>query len=139
MLGEVLNFSRRISAFLAALALVVGSPAVCAGWLPTAEARMACCVEGWACPMHKGSSHGSGSGHVMTQTDADTCCAASERDPSTPSNPALAAAISVSVLGPGTVPPATVPALVLSGRGRTALPIPTSPVPRFVLLSVFLL
>jgi hypothetical protein len=138
MLEEVLNFGRRLSALLAALALFAGSPAVCAGWLPTAEARMACCVEGRACPMHEGNDHGSGSGHVMTQAEADTCCMASEREPSTPSNPALPAAISVSVLGPGTVLPAMVPALVLSDHWRTALPVPTTLVPKHVLLSVFL-
>jgi hypothetical protein len=138
MLEEVLNFSRRFSALLAALALVGGSQAVCAGWLPTAEARMACCVEGRACPMHEANDHSSGSGHVMTQVEVDTCCMASQREPSTPSNPALAAAISVNVLGPSTVLPAVVPALVLSGHWRTASPIPTTPVPRHVLLSVFL-
>ena len=138
MLKEVLNFSRRFSALLAALALVVGSPAVCAGWLPTAEARMACCVEGRVCPMHEGNDHSSGSAYVMTQVEADTCCMASQREPSTPSNPTLAAAISVNVLGPGTVLPAIVPALVLSGHWRAASPTPTTPVARHVLLSVFL-
>jgi hypothetical protein len=88
--------------------------------------------------MHKDNHHGSGSDHVMTQVEADACCVASEREPSTPSNPALPAAISVSVLGPGTVLPAIVPALVLSHHWRTALPIPTAPVPKYVLLSVFL-
>jgi hypothetical protein len=42
------------------------------------------------------------------------------------------------VLGVGVVLPANVPALVLSDAWRTSAPIPIAPVPKHVLLSVFL-
>jgi hypothetical protein len=42
------------------------------------------------------------------------------------------------VLGLGVVVPASVPALVLSDAWRLSAPIPIAPVPRHVLLSVFL-
>ena len=99
---------------------------------------MACCVDGGSCPMHKGASHGHGVNHGLTQTEADACCAASERENSSQSTPTFVAAISVAVLGPGIALPASVPALVLSDEWRTLLPIPTTPVPRHILLSVFL-
>jgi hypothetical protein len=74
----------------------------------------------------------------MTQVEADACCAASEREHSSPTTPVFVPAISVAVLGPGIVLPARVPALILSDDWRTFSPIPTPPVPRHVLLSVFL-
>jgi hypothetical protein len=98
---------------------------------------MACCAKDDTCPMHKGKSSGS-AGQVLTQAQADRCCAASERDDSSPTNPTAVAAITPAVLGTGVVVPAPVPALVLSDDWRTAAPIPTTPVPRHVLLSVFL-
>jgi hypothetical protein len=99
---------------------------------------MACCAEGVECPMHNRKSHDSGSGSVLTQLEADSCCASSEREESGPSAPSFAAAFSLAVLGPGVVLAASVPALVLSDRWRTAAPIPIAPVARHVLLSVFL-
>ena len=87
--------------------------------------------------MHNGESHRSRSARVVTQAEADTCCASSEREESTPST-AFAAAISIAVLGPGILLPAHVPALVLSDDWRTVSPLPTTPVPKHVLLSVFL-
>jgi hypothetical protein len=120
------------------MALVAANDAVCAGWLPTPEARMACCSEGGECPMHKGNSHGAGSDRVVTQVEADNCCASSERENSNQSRPTFVAAVSSAVLGTGIVMPATVPALVLSDGWRTAVPTPTGPIPRHVLLSVFL-
>ena len=47
---------------------------------------MACCTDG-GCPMHKGESSQSGSGHVITQAQADTCCASSEHQQSNQSAP----------------------------------------------------
>jgi len=47
-------------------------------------------------------------------------------------------AITAAVLGVGVVLPARVPALVLSDAWRTSAPIPIAPVPKHVLLSVFL-
>ena len=120
------------------MGLLAGNAAVCAGWLSTPEARMACCAEGHECPMHKGDSHGSASGRVLTQAQADSCCASSERKNSDQSNPSFAAAITAAVLGVGIVLPVSVPALVLSDAWRTSAPIPIAPVPKHVLLSVFL-
>ena len=129
---------RRLSAVLLAAGLVAGNVAVCAGWLATPEARMACCAEGRDCPMHKGDSHSSESARVITQAQADSCCALSEREDSSPSSPMFVAAITAAVLGVGVVLPANVPALVLSDAWRTSAPIPAAPVPKHVLLSVFL-
>ena len=99
---------------------------------------MACCAEGGECPMHKGDSHSSGSARVLTQAQADSCCASSERENSNQSSPSFVAAITAAVLGVGIVLPANVPALVLSDAWRTSAPIPIAPVPKHVLLSVFL-
>lgn len=88
--------------------------------------------------MHKGESHDSGTGRALTQVEADNCCASSERQDSSSSTPTFVTALSLAVLGPGVVLPASVPALVLSDSWRTVSPIPTTPVPRHVLLSVFL-
>jgi hypothetical protein len=129
----------RLSAVLLSLGLIAGNAAICAGWAATPEERMACCAEGGECPMHKRQARESSSvRHVLTQIDADACCASSEREQSSPSSPTFVAAISVAVLGPGVVLPAPVPALVLSDGWRTYSPIPTPPVPKHVLLSVFL-
>jgi len=99
---------------------------------------MACCAEGVECPMHKGDSHRSGSERVITQAQADSCCAAAESQNSNQSNPSFFTAITAAVLGVGVVLPPCVPALVLSDAWRTSAPIPSAPVPKHVLLSVFL-
>ena len=131
--------AHRVSAVLLCLGLIAGNAAaVCAGWQATAEARMACCADGGECAMHEGESHKSGSARVVTQAEADSCCASAEREESTPSTPAFAAAISIAVLGPGILLPASVPALVVSDHWRTVSPLPSTPVPKHVLLSVFL-
>ena len=129
---------QRLSAIALTLALTAGNAAICAGWMPTPEARMACCADGDECPMHKGDSHRSGSGRVLTQLQADSCCASAEGQNSNQSNPSFVTAITAAVLGVGVVLPANVPALVLSDAWRTSAPIPITPVPKHVLLSVFL-
>jgi hypothetical protein len=88
--------------------------------------------------MHKGDSHRSGSERVLTQAQADGCCALAEGQSSNQSNPSFVTAITAAVLGVGVVLPASVPALVLSDAWRTSAPIPVAPVPKHVLLSVFL-
>jgi hypothetical protein len=132
------RFLQRLSAIAMTLALMAGNAAICAGWMPTPEARMACCADVGACPMHKGDSHLSGSGRVLTQVQADSCCASSEGQNSNQSNPSFVTVITAAVLGVGIVLPADVPALVLSDAWRTSAPRPVAPVPRHVLLSVFL-
>jgi len=88
--------------------------------------------------MHKGESRATPSHRVTTQAQADNCCATSERGKSIQPNPAFIAAISSAALGTGIVLPAPVPALVLSDGWRMAAPVPTGPIPKHVLLSVFL-
>ena len=129
---------QRLAAFALTFSLMAGNAAVCAGWLATPEARMACCAEDGDCPMHKGDSQSSGSARVLTQAQADSCCASSERENSNQSNPSFATAITAAVLGVGMVLPASVPALVLSDAWRTSAPLPVAHVPKHVLLSVFL-
>ena len=130
---------QRLAALALAFGLVAGNAAaICAGWLPTPEARMACCADGAECPMHMGNSHSSASQRVLTQAQADSCCAAAEGHRSNRLHPSLVTVITAAVLGVGVVVPAGVPALVLSSAWRRSAPIPIAPVPRHVLLSVFL-
>src|SRR5688572_12869564 len=110
---------RRLAALALTFGLVAGNTAICAGWMPTAEARMACCADGGECPMHKGDRHRSASGRVLTQVEADSCCASSERQNSNQSNPSLATAITAAVLGVGVVLPANVSAVVLGDAWPT--------------------
>jgi hypothetical protein len=127
---------RRISNALLCLVLFAGNAAVCAGWTPSPEARMACCAEGNSCPMHKHESHDSAS---VTQLDADRCCAATEgHSSSSPSAQSSAPAISLAVLGEGILLPADVPQLAVEHDDWTSAPLPSS-TPTHVLLSVFLI
>ena len=135
---NVLRFVHRFAALALTFGLMAGNAAICAGWMPTSEARMACCVEDAECPMHVVDSHGAGQHNVPTQAEADSCCAASESSNSSQSSPTLATAITATVLGTGIVLPADIPALVMSDAWRTSAPMPSPPVPRHVLLSVFL-
>jgi hypothetical protein len=134
----VVTVARRLVAVFLAVLVSAGNAAICAGWAPTPEARMECCSGEEPCPMHKGESGNEQSGHSVSQAQADSCCASSERDSSNQSNPTNVASISSAVLGTGTVLPALVPALVLSDGWRTVAPILSPPVPRHLLLSVFL-
>jgi hypothetical protein len=128
----------RLSALALSLALLSGNLGVCAGWAATPEARMACCVDD-TCPMHKGESSSFSEKPAVSQAQADACCAASERQQSDQSAPSFITAISSAVLGAGVVVPVPVPALVATDAWRTDAPVPIAPVPRHVLLSVFLL
>lgn len=133
----VVSFSRRLSAVLLALALAAGQAGVCAGWMASPEARMACCSEDGPCPMHKPDSEGDESKRVVSQAEADRCCAASEQDDSAPSptGPAFSVALAVAL--------SPVPALLPRPEShasipRASVPIPPAHVPKHVLLSVFL-
>ena len=134
---RVVGLIHRLSALALSFMLLAGNAAVCAGWAPTPEARMACCSDS-ACPMHKEESQSSASSRVISQAQADSCCASAEHENSSQSSPTFVAAISSAVLGTGIALPATVPALVLSDGWRTVAPLPTAHVPKHVLLSVFL-
>jgi hypothetical protein len=134
----VVRLAQRLAALALTFPLMAGNDAICAGWMPTPEARMACCAAGCECPMHKGDSHRSGSERVLTQAQADSCCASSESKNSNQSSPTFVAVITAAVLGAANVLPAHIPALVLSDGWRTSAPIPVAPVPKHLLLSVFL-
>jgi hypothetical protein len=134
--NDVLRLGNRVSALILALALATANGAVCAGWMPTPEARMACCTED-ACPMHRSQSNQSAWHHDVTQTQADSCCAASARDEGAQSSPSFVPAVSL-VLAPSPV------AFVLQQPDKTAptwqtdVPILRTHVPTHLLLSVLI-
>jgi hypothetical protein len=133
----VLRFGNRLAVVVLTLALVAGQAGVCAGWLPTPEARMACCSEEGPCPMHKSDSEDDHSKRVVSQAEADRCCAASERDDSAPSptSPAFSVTLAVALSPVPALLPEPQPHASIS---RAAVPIPPGHVPKHVLLSVFL-
>jgi hypothetical protein len=135
----VFTLSRQLLACALTLLVSAGNAALCAGWAPMPSDRMACCLEGADCPMHPQDAHHAGGAHPTTQTQADSCCAASERDRSNRSDVTVVAPISSAVLGPGVVVPAITPALVLRDGWRTLAPIPLAPFPKHILHAVFLL
>lgn len=126
-------------ALLLMLPLASGGASVCSGWMSSAEARMTCCSDGQRCPMHPGEPRGSGSRRVITQSEADTCCAWSEQQQSSGTHEAIALPVSSEVLGRGVVVPAAVPRLVLTDDWRTASPDPSPPDDKPVVLSTFLI
>jgi len=128
---------RRLAAVVAVLALCAGDLAVCAGWQATPEARMACCMNGTTCPMHKSEGHDHSSRASFSQAQADACCAASaeRRDSSTAgstfvSSGAIALVPVLAVIAP------TAPSPVR--EWRALVPLPVSSTPKHLLLSVFL-
>lgn len=132
----VLRFGKRISIVFLTLALIAGNSGVCAGWMPTAEARMACCAGDGPCPMHE-SEPDHGSARVVTQAEADRCCAISDHEDSSPAPSSAPFFVRLAVA----VRP--VAALVIAPERspdmwRTSVPIPAAHVPKHLLLSVFL-
>jgi hypothetical protein len=131
---------RLTAALVVAIRLGAAGWAECAGWQATPEARMACCTGNGDCPMHGSTESGTGSERVVTQAQADSCCAASDTNDSTQSSSAfslsLSAALATSTLttlAPIAAPPA------LFEAWRTHVPLPLGQVPKHVLLSVFLI
>jgi len=131
---------RRTAAFVVALALAAAGWAECAGWQASPEARMACCSGNGDCPMHGSTKPGGGSERVVTQAQADSCCAASGTSDSTPSAVAFSLSLSaalvpstLSTLGPILAPPASFAAW------RTHVPLHLGQVRKHVFLSVFLI
>jgi hypothetical protein len=127
----------RLSAVLVCLGLIAGNAAVCAGWLPTPEARMACCTGDEPCPMHKSDSDEHGAKRVISQAEADGCCASSEREDSAPSSSSFLSSL-VFAPAPSPVPFATPNTDRATDVWRTLVPIPASHVSKHLLLSVFL-
>ena len=133
----VVRTGKRLAAVTAILTLCVGNLAVCAGWQATPEARMACCKNGVSCPMHKSESRGPSSNRSITQAQADNCCAATSNR--------IQASLTVPMFVMSSLPTmpamsmAVVPAAVLAlQEWRVFVPLPVSPVPRHLLLSILL-
>lgn len=121
MLGSVLNLGRRVAAVVAILTLCGGSAAICAGWQATPEARMACCKSGASCPLHKTASHGRSSSRVITQAQADNCCAA------TSNRTQSSVAATTFALSSATALPAIHDSVVPLQEWRAFVPLPVSP------------
>jgi hypothetical protein len=135
---SVVTLARRASTLALALALVVGNAALCAGWAPTPEARMACCADR-NCSMHKSESSDSDSQHELSQAQADSCCALSESHHSSGSSaPTQVVIVSAAVLGPATMLAERTPELTIREAWRYSASRHADPVPKYVLLSVFL-
>lgn len=133
----VLTFAKRLTALAAVLTLCVGHVAVCAGWQATTEARMACCKNGASCPMHKSESHRSSSNGAISQVQADTCCAAaSNRTQSSVAGTTFVFSNATTLL-PVAAVVIPVPVLALQ-TWRALVPLPPSPIPRHLLLSLLL-
>jgi hypothetical protein len=133
----IVTLIRQLAAVAAVLALLGGNVAVCAGWQATPEARMACCMDGAGCPMHKSDSHEHSSKRVVSQTQADSCCAAAgQRRDSAADGSTFAASRVIAVVPVAVV---TLPVTVFASQGwRTLVPLPVSSTPKHLLLSVLL-
>ena len=134
---EVVVLVHRLSAVFLCLGLVAGNAALCAGWLATPDARMACCTGDGPCPMHKSGSDDDGAKRVISQAEADRCCASSERDDSAQPSPSFVLPVA---LAPITSPvPFVVPEIgSATDAWRTLVPIPAAHVSKHLLLSVLL-
>jgi len=128
---------RRGAAFVAALALCAGNVAVCAGWQATPEARMACCMDGATCPMHKSDRHEHSPKRAVSQAQADSCCAAAAQRRDSAAAGSTFAASGVTALVP--VAAFIVPiSAFMSQDWRALVPLPVSSTPKHLLLSVLL-
>src|SRR5262249_8011854 len=133
----MVTFTRRLATIMAALALCAGNVAVCAGWLATPEGRMACCMSGKTCPMHKSEGHDRSSKGAVSQAQAASCCraGAQRRDSAAAGSPfASSGVIALVPAAPFTVP-VTAPT---AQEWRALVPLPVPSVPKHLLLSVLL-
>jgi len=133
----VVTFAKRFAAVAAVLTLAVGNLAICAGWQATPQARMECCKNGTSCPMHKSGSHRSGSTRVISQAEADNCCAAASTRTQASGASSSFALSNTSVLPALPALVFQVPVLALQ-EWRALIPLPVSPIPKHLLLSVLL-
>lgn len=134
---HVVGRFRRALAFGLTLTLLGANGALCAGWAATPEARMECCADA-DCPMHKGSAERSLSEHVLTQAEADACCAVSEQKQSDSPNPTAVVVLTAPVLEASALLAPSLPVRLLSEKWRPDAARVVAPVPRHILLSVFL-
>lgn len=129
---------RHLASLVAVLALSAGNLAACTGWASTPEARMSCCAADPECPLHDADSPAAVVTTVVSQEQADSCCAVSEgRDSNLPTT----AFVPPAPLGLASGP---LPALVSAPQSPAPtalalLPFPRSAVPTHLLLSVFLI
>jgi len=132
---------RRAAALVLALTLGNAGWVECAGWEATPEARMDCCTDGGACPMHDESSEqGTRSTGGVTQAQADSCCAVSGHGSSTPSAPGFSMSLSAALVASPipSIGPVNLAEAPLDGW-RAHVPLSVSEVPKHLLLSVFLI
>lgn len=129
---------RRLAALVLSLFVVSGHVADCVGWLSSPEARMACCEDEQTCPMHHNGAAPVASPHALSQADADRCCAASEPGTAVPSD-SHSAIDGTSALAPALVLVPSAALVLLAAEWQLPDPLPLSPRPRHVLLSVFLI
>ena len=131
---------RHTAALVVVLALGATGWGECAGWQATPEARLACCLGDGDCPMHKSTEPDTGSERVITQTQADSCCAASDTSDSTPSTEVFSLSLSAALVHTtlDTLAPIVAP-LASFDAWRIHVPLPVGQVPKHVLLSVFLI
>jgi hypothetical protein len=134
---RVLLLSRRLSAVVLTFALTGSHVGVCAGWIATPEARMACCSDERSCPMHKSGSLDEGSKRIVSQAEADRCCAASEQNESGPPPSHVVFAVSLAVV-PTPVPILLPETVTAADSWRTAVPVPATHIAKHLLLSVLL-
>jgi hypothetical protein len=128
---------RRIAAFVAVLALGAGNIAVCAGWQPTPDARMACCMDDAGCPTHTADRHDHSSKRAASQSRADSCCAtAAQRRDSAAAVSRFADSSFVALVPLDTFTAS--PRVFMSQQWRALVPLPASSTPKHLLLSVFL-
>lgn len=132
---NVLVIARTVAVALIA-ALAGGPVGRCPGWQSTPEARMACCVEGIACPMHSAEDKGGSAQRAVTQVEADSCCASSEPDDASPTAKPLKAVDAMAIGTQSILLPARADTRAWS---RTvAVPNRGPTVSRHLLLSVFI-
>jgi hypothetical protein len=129
---------RRTAALVVVLALSAAGWAECAGWQASPEARMACC-SGRDCPMHGSTEPGASSERVVTQGQADSCCAASDTNDSTPSAGAFSLSLSAALVPSTLYTLAPITAAASFDARRTHVPLRIGQVSKHVLLSVFLI
>lgn len=134
----VLKFSRRLAAVAAVMVLSIGNLVACAGWEPSPDARMACCADEDTCPMHRAQAHHSTSKRNVSQAEADNCCASSERHETAPAGTAFVLQ-GVLAIAPNPIAEISPSFGAITDARRFLAPLPRSPAPIHLLLSVFLL
>lgn len=131
------TLGRRLIAIAAVVMVTVTNLPVCAGWQATPEARMDCCADETNCPMHQPESHKSGSKRLVSQREADACCAVSQQTHSAKSGSVFVLSAS-SALALSAVPFIAPPAQPTVHPSGTLDSSPISSVAKHLLLSVLL-